>query len=105
MRRRIVCSCILTAIDRFTANSWTLHNRVPHGTFERLERHGGKLARAVLRGLGGSNPARLPGASCGERFPLRNACVVFPLCLCIGKQHATSTLSCFTKYGQESMIS
>ena len=27
----------------------------------RLERHAGKLARAVLRGLGGSNPARLPG--------------------------------------------
>ena len=38
-------------------------NRVPHRAFERLERHAGKLARAVLRGLGGSNPARLPGAS------------------------------------------
>src|SRR5216684_8037380 len=37
------------------------HHRVPHGAFARLERHAGKLARAVLRGLGGSNPARLPG--------------------------------------------
>jgi len=27
----------------------------------RLERHVGKLARAVLSGRGGSNPARLPG--------------------------------------------
>jgi hypothetical protein len=27
----------------------------------RLERHAGKLARVVLRGLDGSNPARLPG--------------------------------------------
>src|SRR5882724_12668316 len=37
------------------------HHRVPHGALARLERHAGKLARAVLRGLGGSNPARLPG--------------------------------------------
>ena len=37
------------------------HGRVPQGAFARLERHAGKLARAVLRGLGGSNPARLPG--------------------------------------------
>src|SRR6266705_4966100 len=37
------------------------HHRVPQGALARLERHAGKLARAVLRGLGGSNPARLPG--------------------------------------------
>ena len=37
------------------------HDRVPQGALARLERHAGKLARAVLRGLGGSNPARLPG--------------------------------------------
>src|SRR6266581_4369855 len=37
------------------------HHRVPHGALARLERHAGKLARAVLRGLSGSNPARLPG--------------------------------------------
>src|SRR5215831_921349 len=36
-------------------------HRVPQGALARLERHAGKLARAVLRGLGGSNPARLPG--------------------------------------------
>jgi len=37
------------------------HHRVPQGAFERLELLEGKLSRAVLRGLGGSNPARLPG--------------------------------------------
>ncbi len=42
------------------------NGRVPHGAFERLERHVGKLARAVLRGLGGSNLARLPGACFGQ---------------------------------------
>src|SRR3989454_12727770 len=40
---------------------WTWHDRVPQGAFARLELLEGKLARAVLRGLGGSNPARLPG--------------------------------------------
>jgi hypothetical protein len=55
-------SCIPTVTGRSIANRSTWHNRVPHGAFERLERHAGKLARAVLRGLGGSNPARLPGA-------------------------------------------
>ena len=39
----------------------TWQHRVPQGALARLERHAGKLARAVLRGLGGSNPARLPG--------------------------------------------
>src|SRR5262249_51283462 len=33
----------------------------PQGALARLERHAGKLARAVLRGLGESNLARLPG--------------------------------------------
>jgi NIPSNAP len=37
------------------------HHRVPQGAFERLELLEGKLSRAVLRGLSGSNPARLPG--------------------------------------------
>src|SRR6266705_3397529 len=37
------------------------HHHVPQGALARLERHAGKLARAVLRRLGGSNPARLPG--------------------------------------------
>ena len=37
------------------------HYRVPQGALARLERHAGKLARAVLRGLGGSNLAWLPG--------------------------------------------
>jgi len=40
-------------------DSW--HDRVPQGAFARLELLEGKLSRAVLRGLGGSNPARLPG--------------------------------------------
>ena len=56
-------SCIPTVIGRSIANRLTWHNRVPHGAFERLERHAGKLARVVLRGLDGSNPARLPGAN------------------------------------------
>jgi hypothetical protein len=37
------------------------HNRVPQGALARLELLEGKLSRAVLRGLSGSNPARLPG--------------------------------------------
>src|SRR6266446_3867807 len=37
------------------------HHRVPQGAFARLELLEGKLSRAVLRGLSGSNPARLPG--------------------------------------------
>ena len=45
------------------------HDRVPQGALARLERHAGKLARAVLRGLGGSNPARLPGGREQSRFP------------------------------------
>src|SRR6266446_8088470 len=37
------------------------HDRVPQGAFARLELLERKLSRAVLRGLSGSNPARLPG--------------------------------------------
>ena len=44
-----------------TARCSPWHHRVPQGALARLERHEGKLSRAVLRGLGGSNPARLPG--------------------------------------------
>src|SRR4029453_10475075 len=42
------------------------HDRVPQGALARLERHAGKFARVVLRGLGGSNPARLPGRGSGQ---------------------------------------
>jgi len=34
--------------------------------FEMLELLEGKLSRAVLRGLGGSNPVRLPGGRMGN---------------------------------------
>ena len=44
------------------------HDRVPQGALARLERHAGKLARAVLRGLGGSDPAWLPGVD-GAIYP------------------------------------
>ena len=37
------------------------HYRVPQGALARLELLEGKLSRAVLRGLSGSNLARLPG--------------------------------------------
>src|SRR2546428_5169797 len=59
--QRTVSSCTPTATGRSIANSSTWHHRVPQGAFERLELLEGKLSRAVLRGLGGSNPARLPG--------------------------------------------
>src|SRR2546427_1819441 len=57
-----VSSCTPTATGRSIAKRWMWHHRVPQGAFERLELLEGKLSRAVLRGLGGSNPARLPGA-------------------------------------------
>src|SRR5262249_34300745 len=63
IRRTTGCSCIPTVTGRSIANRSTWHNRVPHGAFERLERHAGELARVVLRGLDGSNPVRLPGAN------------------------------------------
>src|SRR5438128_11348702 len=56
-----VSSCTPTATGRSIANSRMWHHRVPQGAFERLELLEGKLSRAVLRGLSGSNPARLPG--------------------------------------------
>jgi hypothetical protein len=70
-----VYSCTPTAIGRSIANSWTWHYRVPQGAFERLELLEGKLSRVVLRGLGGSNPARLPGVL-GNQHPYRD----LPLC-------------------------
>src|SRR5215475_137438 len=51
-------------------------HRVPQGAFARLERHAGKLARAVLRGLGGSNSARLPGRREQSRLLSRPVCRV-----------------------------
>src|SRR5256712_7262627 len=59
--QRTVSSCTPTATGRSIANSSTWHHRVPQGAFERLELLEGKLSRAVLRGLSGSNLARLPG--------------------------------------------
>jgi hypothetical protein len=76
--QRIVSSCTPTATGRSIAKRWMWHYRVPQGAFERLELLEGKLSRAVLRGLSGSNPARLPGgaratgsstSSCGCLLP------------------------------------
>jgi hypothetical protein len=39
-----------------------LNRRVLHGALVMLERSAGKLARSVLRGLGGREPTWLPGA-------------------------------------------
>jgi hypothetical protein len=60
-QQRTVSSCPPTAPGRAIANRWMWHHRVPQGACERLELLAGKLSRAVLRGLGGSNLARLPG--------------------------------------------
>jgi hypothetical protein len=38
-----------------------LNRRVLHGALVMLERSAGKLARSVLRGLGGREPTWLPG--------------------------------------------
>ena len=38
-----------------------LHRRVLYGALVMLERSAGKLARSVLRGLGGCEPTWLPG--------------------------------------------
>src|SRR6266851_2284830 len=56
-----VSSCTPTATGRSIAKRWMWHDRVPQGAFARLELLEGKLSRAVLRGLSGSNPTRLPG--------------------------------------------
>src|ERR1700757_5083650 len=61
IRQTTVCSCIPPVTDKSIAKRWTEHHRVLQGALERLELLEGKLSRAVLRGLGGSNPARLPG--------------------------------------------
>jgi|SRR2546429_8819435 len=49
------CYSILNATINFTAKGEPSRNRVPQGARVRLERHAGKLARAVLRGLEGGN--------------------------------------------------
>jgi hypothetical protein len=52
------------------------HDRVPQGAFARLELLEGKLSRAVLRGLDGSNPVRLPGVEgCAAQ---KSALHIFP---------------------------
>jgi hypothetical protein len=48
------------AIDKSTARDWKYGNRVLKRAFERLERHAGKLARAVLRGRDGGSAVLLP---------------------------------------------
>src|SRR2546427_4034316 len=57
-----------------TARCSPWHNRVPQGALARLELLEGKLSRAVLRGLSGSNPARLPGERDYSRFLSRHSC-------------------------------
>src|SRR5438445_7134792 len=69
-----VSSCTPTATDRSIAKRWMWHHRVPQGAFERLELLEGKLSRAVLRGLSGSNPARLPGI--GETCRVQRALIL-----------------------------
>src|SRR5258706_2915829 len=60
--RRIIASfSIQNVMNGFIARVYPSRNRVPQGALERLERHAGKLACAVLRGLGGSNASRLLG--------------------------------------------
>ncbi len=49
-----------------------LNRRVLHGALVRLERSAGKLARSVLRGLGGREPTWLPGARTEPKFRDRN---------------------------------
>jgi hypothetical protein len=44
-----------------------LHHRVLHGALVMLERSAGKLARSVLRGLGGREPTWLPGDLSGAK--------------------------------------
>jgi hypothetical protein len=46
-----------------------LNRRVLHGALVMLERSAGKLARSVLRGLGGREPTWLPGAVCLDKQP------------------------------------
>src|SRR2546428_10522051 len=66
-----VAPCTPTATGRSIAKRWMWHYRVPQGAFERLELLEGKLSRAVLRGLSGSNLARLPGDGETDRKALR----------------------------------
>ena len=57
--RRLQARMVKVVLD-----AW--HDRVPQGALARLELLEGKLSRAVLRGLDGSNPVRLPGI--GETY-------------------------------------
>src|SRR5207245_10654224 len=70
--RRIIASfSIQNVMNGFIARVYPSRNRVPQGPLERLERHAGKLAGAVLRGLGGSNASRLLGeGAMATWFPL-----------------------------------
>jgi hypothetical protein len=61
MKQTTVSSFTQIATNDFTARVYPSRNRVPYGALERLERYAGKLARIVLRGLGGGNASRLLG--------------------------------------------
>lgn len=61
----IVCCSILPVTDRFTAEVYTLRNRVRRRAFEWLERLEGKLSRAVLRGRETRNGLLLPDLNRG----------------------------------------
>src|SRR5688500_1738850 len=59
---RIWCSSIPTVTARSMRHRVAILTRcVPYGALVMLERSAGKLARSVLRGLGGCEPAWLPG--------------------------------------------
>jgi hypothetical protein len=60
--RRLQARMVKVVLD-----AW--HDRVPQGALARLELLEGKLSRAVLRGLDGSNPVQLPGGREQSRFP------------------------------------
>ena len=59
-------------IERFTAVSWKLCNRLLKAAYERLEPYVGKLTSTVLMGLGFSNEPWLPdqfhGSATNEDF-------------------------------------
>ena len=59
-RQKTGCLFTRIAIDKSTARGWKYGNRVLKRAFERLERHAGKLARAVLRGRDGGSAVLLP---------------------------------------------
>src|SRR5215472_298203 len=68
--KKIGCCFTPTVTDKFIAKDFQWLSRVPQGALERLERYAGKLARTVLRGLGGGNASRLLGGVVETSLPL-----------------------------------